>query len=612
MRRIVWILCLLTLLPVATITAQELPPVNPSQLGGDILTAGSTAMAPFVENIAAGFRQAGYAGTVAVDRVDTGAAIERLCLGELDIANAARQITPEELNACVATGRNPIAFRVATDATVVIVNSQNTYALNLSSAELQTLFSTALSWSDVRSEWPGQPVNRYLPDPATDTFTFFVNMLFAGNTSIVRASVGSQFVPDFTSLIQRVAGDPNGVGFLPASVVNSQPGVVNVSSIDGVGPNADSVVNSSYLLSRPLLLYANSAVMQQQSQVSGFINYAITNANTFATQVGFYSAGPANLATSAGAWFTVMGGATTEAAQPQTPPDMPAETMPEVAPAPEVVDAAPAEPVEPVQNILPWLVDARSDLELIAIEIFGISRPEGWSGSLDIADPQLALLVRLDLELAAAVSVGETVRPLGWFGATPGSAYNIVRDIRHDLEILADAIYGAGGRPSGWAGSPEAIFLCNRATQTLVNLLERGGLLFISVDESAANYCDQVELQIAQYTEANLLSAPIDQPIFFVQAQAAAAGSGSIDTDFAVSFLDRGATASSGVIPNGTAITALGRSPAQFSNMTLVQGEGFLLFVDWRDTYLTEEQFRALPNVDTLNLQSFCDTNWCR
>jgi hypothetical protein len=290
-----------------------------------------------------------------------------------------------------------------------------------------------------------------------------------------------------------------------------------------------------------------------------------------------------------------------------------------VASAQEGAEAT-AEPVAPTPvpaetfapDVLNLLVGARSDIELMALEWGGVARPEGWSGSLDVNNPQLPLLIRLDLELLVAVQLGETVRPEGWFGAVPSTSFSVARDIRHDVELLADVVYGAGERPEGWAGTPDPLYLCSRATQTLVNLLARGNIFTITTDPTSPDYCAQAEIEVVRFSEQNLLSLPVDQAVFASTVQASLPGAITVDTEFAVGFLDRGAGVSVGVIPSGTPVMPIARSYAEFSNMVLVQNDEFILFMDYRDSTLDELQFEALPNVDAYTgTAPFCSARWC-
>lgn len=290
--------------------------------------------------------------------------------------------------------------------------------------------------------------------------------------------------------------------------------------------------------------------------------------------------------------------------QPPTGPD--GQPLVPLPPPPEVT----AEPVAFAPDVLELLANARTDLELLAASTLGVTRPEGWSGSLEVNNPQLPILIRLDLELLAGINLSETRRPDGWFGAIGSTPYAVARDIRHDLELLADFILGATQRPEGWTDI-NPVLRCSRSTQTLVLLLSRGSGFVNTVDPATPDYCAQLELLASRFSEQALLSLPREQSIFAAQTSAALPGAITIDTEFGVAFLDRSASLRVGVIPNGTPVTAVARSFAQFSKMALVEGDNFLVFVNFEDTTLNAEEFETLPNADEYPQATFCGARWC-
>ncbi len=264
----------------------------------------------------------------------------------------------------------------------------------------------------------------------------------------------------------------------------------------------------------------------------------------------------------------------------------------------------PANPLGVEQTeALPSLIAARADLELLATAAIGSEqRPVGWSGSIDVTDSQLPLWIRLDLETLAGLVMGEDQRPAGWFGVVPSIPLAITRDIRHDLELLADVVIGAQGvRPAGWNGD-DPMMRCSRATQSLFTLLQSRGLTF-DIDFTQVDYCAAAEIAASLYVERNVLQPP---------AQVAAAGRYAYQTEnaFAVAFLDRTARHKIGVLPTGTGFEPLGRSTFEFSNMMLVRGDNFRVFVDYTTTPITGDQFLALPEIGSAETTD-CQADWC-
>lgn len=285
------------------------------------------------------------------------------------------------------------------------------------------------------------------------------------------------------------------------------------------------------------------------------------------------------------------------------------EATPEA--TPEVIAPAIAIPDE----ALPILVTARTDLELLANSELGSSRPTGWSGSFDVNDPSLGLLLRLDLELLVGKLYSLEERPVGWFGPIPGSSVSIARDIRHDLELLADTITAVNVRPPGWSGD-RAIMRCDRATQTLVDLLEGNGFAPFA-DPTLANYCDLTAIQASQFAEANFVSVDAGGGVLttaaMTEGETARLSGAAIQAagDVAFAFMNRYATKRVGTIPEDVPFVPVARSYTQFSHMTLVQGANFEVFVDYKTTTLTEERFEDLPNVNDYGINIACEAEWC-
>lgn len=264
------------------------------------------------------------------------------------------------------------------------------------------------------------------------------------------------------------------------------------------------------------------------------------------------------------------------------------------------------------QNIfgeyLSEMINLRNDLELLATAVGGTVRPDGWNGNLDVTNPQLPLLIRTDMELLVADKLGFAV-PQGWFGIVLGATEYQARDLRHDLELLADALMGAGNRPNGWAGNPIPIWKCSRSTQTLARLLGQGNFFNYVADPADPNFCAQIELQVVGFVEQNLFTIDTQEIYFTSAVKTTLPGSVTINSDFAVGFYDITATRRAGVIPNGTPVTPLGRSPVQFSRMALFEGDGFLLFVEYPFTSLTEEEFKILGDPGVV--ATTCNQEWC-
>lgn len=292
---------------------------------------------------------------------------------------------------------------------------------------------------------------------------------------------------------------------------------------------------------------------------------------------------------------------------PFAPPDEDA-ILPDVSAA--TPEPAPSGPVSPIQSeALQVLLDARNDLDILASQNMGGDRPVGWSGSQDTLNPQLPILIRLDLELLAGTLLGIEQRPAGWFGAVPSTTYAIARDVRHDLELLADQVNPPNIRPPGWIGS-DPVMRCERGVQTLVFVLERTAGFTLTVDALSRDFCTLAELQATAFAESRILPNQAAQTSSPQTGTSGTVGV-QVSSPFAVAFLDRFGRQPTGTIPLGEALTPVARSYTQFSRMMLVRGNGFEVFIDYQASTVDENTFGALPDVNNVSFDTGCGASWC-
>jgi phosphate transport system substrate-binding protein len=287
--------------------AVVLPDVDPLNTRGNIVTAGSSTVFPLTERIAARFENEGYGGTITIDSIGSGAGFERFCVaGETDVANASRPIRDSEVESCRAIGREPIEFRVGTDALAVVVSGANDFVDDVTMKELALIFSSATNWSDVRSEWPEQAILRYIPGTDSGTFDYFVEEVFDEDTAPILRAANLQMSEDDNVLVQGVQGSPYSIAFFGYAYYVENQGILKVLDIEGVEPSEDNVENASYPLARPLFIYSTADIMQSKPQVADFINFYLTYVNEEAIDVGYFPASSAALNASRQAYLDAV------------------------------------------------------------------------------------------------------------------------------------------------------------------------------------------------------------------------------------------------------------------------------------------------------------------
>nr|MCU0512072.1 phosphate ABC transporter substrate-binding protein PstS family protein [Anaerolineae bacterium] len=271
-----------------------LPEVDPLAVSDNIIAAGSSTVFPVTERMANLFGEEGFGGDITVDSIGTGAGFERFCVNaETDISNASRPIRQEEIDSCVANGRDPIGFFVGIDALAIAVSSENTFVDNLTLEQLAAVFSgDATTWADVNAEWPAEPIQIFSPGTDSGTFDYFVEEVFDDDAERILNAPGIQLSEDDNVLVQGVEGSQFAIGYFGFAYYNENRDRLRSIAIEGVAPNADTAESGEYPLSRPLFIYSDATIMMEKPQVAAFINFYIQNVGsqlgTDEGQIGYF------------------------------------------------------------------------------------------------------------------------------------------------------------------------------------------------------------------------------------------------------------------------------------------------------------------------------------
>ena len=269
----------------------ELPEVNPLEVTGDIISAGSSTVFPLSEAMAERFKDEGYADNITIDSIGSGASFERFCVaGESDISNASRPIKDSERESCAAINRIPIEFRVGTDALAVIVSKDNDFVDNLTLEELALAFSSAATWADVNPDWPAVPIQRFSPGTDSGTFDYFVEEVFEKDKVPILSADAIQLSEDDNVLVQGVTGSPYAIGYFGYAYYQENADTLKIVAINGVEASAENVDNASYPLARPLFIYSDAGIMAEKPQVAAFISFYLTYVNEEIERVGYFPA----------------------------------------------------------------------------------------------------------------------------------------------------------------------------------------------------------------------------------------------------------------------------------------------------------------------------------
>jgi phosphate transport system substrate-binding protein len=188
----------------------------------------------------------------------SGTGIAALINGTVSIANASRQIKPEELAAAKARGADPVEFVVARDAIAVIVNPGNPVS-QLSLQQLSDIYSGKISnWSEIGGE--DRPIVRLSRETNSGTHVYFLEAVLRLGQEDDKTlfSQDTLLLPSAEGISEEIRHNPNAIGYDGLGYVTPDLKVVAVSKEVGgafIFPSADTVNNGEYPIARDLYMY---------------------------------------------------------------------------------------------------------------------------------------------------------------------------------------------------------------------------------------------------------------------------------------------------------------------------------------------------------------------
>jgi phosphate binding protein len=294
----------------------------PDAFSGDIVSAGSSTVFPLSERMKQRFEEEGFAGNLTIDSIGSGAGFERFCkTGETDIANASRRIKESEVESCgqLTPPRTPVEFQVGIDALAIAVSADNDFLVDVTKEELAMIFSTAVNWSDVRAEWPAEPILRFSPGTDSGTFDYFVEAVMApahlnaegkadvtlGEEAILNAE-NIQLSEDDNVLVQGVVGSPYAIGYFGFAYFQENQDELKAVSVNGIAATSETAESGEYPLARPLFIYSDAEIMAEKPQVAAFIYFYLANVDDEILDVGYFPVSEAKAEEVLGTWMSAV------------------------------------------------------------------------------------------------------------------------------------------------------------------------------------------------------------------------------------------------------------------------------------------------------------------
>ena len=241
--------------------AEEAAPVveeePAAELNGTLALGGSTSMEKLCEAMSESFMEANPGVTVTVEYTGSGAGLEALAAGSIDIGNASRKLKDAEKE------NGSVENIVAIDGIAVIAEKSNTVT-DISAEDLAKVYKGEVSnWKDLGGD--DQPIVVIGREAGSGTRDAFEELM-----EVKDACVYAQELDSTGAVLAKVASTPGAIGYVSLDVVDDT--VIGLK-IDGVEPTEEQILAGNYVLQRPFVMATTGELSEQNEIVKAWFDY---------------------------------------------------------------------------------------------------------------------------------------------------------------------------------------------------------------------------------------------------------------------------------------------------------------------------------------------------
>ena len=274
-----------------------------------IWATGSSTVFPFTTRVAETYAQRSGGVAPRVESAGTGGGINAFCqgvgAGTPDIANASRPMKQSEFDTCVANGVDQILeIQIGSDG-IVIATARDGTDFDFRLEDLYLALAAEVpggsgfvanpntTWNQVNPALAAQTISVFGPPPTSGTRDAFLELgMTPGAEAIPSVAALAESDEDrfeavahtlredgrWTDMgendnviVQTLTRTPGSVGVFGYSFFEENLTSVRAASIDGVQPNAQTIADGSYPLSRSLYLYVKISHLQTTPGLAEFL-----------------------------------------------------------------------------------------------------------------------------------------------------------------------------------------------------------------------------------------------------------------------------------------------------------------------------------------------------
>ena len=226
-------------------------------LSGTLSLAGSTSMEKVCESLMEGFMEKYPDITVTTEYTGSGAGLEALAAGSIDIGNSSRHVKEEE------SSNGLVENVIALDGIAVIVDVGNS-TVELTSDQLAQIYKGELTnWSELGGD--DEAIVVIGRESGSGTRDAFEELL-----EVADECKYAQELDSTGAVLAKVASTPGAIGYVSLDVVDD---TVNSIVLDGSAATEEEILAGNYKLSRPFVMATKGEISSQSDLVQTWFDY---------------------------------------------------------------------------------------------------------------------------------------------------------------------------------------------------------------------------------------------------------------------------------------------------------------------------------------------------
>ncbi|OZA11577.1 MAG: phosphonate ABC transporter substrate-binding protein [Rhodobacterales bacterium 17-64-5] len=279
--------------------------------------AGSSTVLPFATIVAEAFGEQGKFKTPVVEGGGSGAGRAAMCKGvgedTIDIADSSSRISQGDIDTCKANGVTDIMeVRIGYDGIVFATDFKGPdFAIEPKDVyqgiaakvvkDGKLVDNTAKTWADANAALPAQDILAFIPGTKHGTREVYdTKVIIQGceDTGAMAAHLAAgldedaaeeacmklrtdgrnvDIDGDYTETLARLDADKNAIGVFGLSFYQNNTDKLQVATMGGVAPSAETVASGEYPVSRPLYFYVKKAHIGVIPGLKEYIEFFVSN-----------------------------------------------------------------------------------------------------------------------------------------------------------------------------------------------------------------------------------------------------------------------------------------------------------------------------------------------